>query len=84
MVQRDLGRPVPLRKNISLVPSGKSTPLIAASSPTRGALRDRHERWVRDAMDVLARETNAASRVRQSRVVLTPRRWCQVGGMIRR
>src|SRR5271154_4757678 len=26
------------------------------------------------------RETNAAGRVRQSRVVLTPRRWCQVGG----
>jgi hypothetical protein len=38
-VQRDLGRPVPPRKKISLVPSGKSTPLIAASSPTRGASR---------------------------------------------
>ena len=27
----------------------------------RGALRDRHERWVRDAVDVVARETNVAS-----------------------
>jgi hypothetical protein len=26
----------------------------------RGALRDRHERWVRDAMDALAQLTNAA------------------------
>jgi hypothetical protein len=26
---------------------------------SRGALRDRHERWVRDAMDVLAQLTNA-------------------------
>ena len=28
--------------------------------PTRGALRDRHGRWARDAVDVSARETNAA------------------------
>jgi hypothetical protein len=48
------------RARILVVPSGKSTPPILASSPTRGALRDRHDRWVRDAMDVIARETNVA------------------------
>ena len=47
---------------------------------SRGALRDRHERWVRDAMDATARRTNAAARGRRSRVVLMPRRWHQVGG----
>jgi hypothetical protein len=32
----------------------KSASHFAAScSPTRGALRDRHERWVRDAVDAL-------------------------------
>jgi hypothetical protein len=34
--------------------------------PTRGALRDRHERWVRDAMDAAARETNALVRTEKS------------------
>jgi hypothetical protein len=33
----------PLRKNIPLVPSGKSVALLFASHPTRGAARDRHE-----------------------------------------
>jgi hypothetical protein len=28
--------------------------------PARGALRDRHERWVRNAMDATARETRRA------------------------
>ena len=27
--------------------------------PKRGALRDRHERWVRDAVDAMAHKTNA-------------------------
>jgi hypothetical protein len=44
----------------------------------RGALRDRHECWARDAMDAAARETKALMG-RRSRVVLAPRRWCQVG-----
>jgi hypothetical protein len=51
--------------------------VVAPSCPTRGALRDRHERWVRDAMDVSARETKRAGYGRQSRVVLIPRRWDQ-------
>src|SRR3984893_3972321 len=41
----------PPAKNISLVPSGKSPPLIQPSRPTRGTYRDRHGRWARDAMD---------------------------------
>jgi hypothetical protein len=49
---------------------------------SRGALRDRHECWVRDAVDVRARQTNAASRGRRSRVVLAPRRWRQVHGLL--
>jgi hypothetical protein len=35
-------------------PSGKSGSHFRASGPMRGALRDRHERWVGDAMDVSA------------------------------
>src|SRR5690348_10410807 len=36
--------------------------LPAVPFPIRGALRDRHERWKRDAMDALARETSAPMR----------------------
>jgi hypothetical protein len=68
--------------------------------PSRGAFRDRQERWVRDAVDAAVSKTNDADppslklrrdryqdrraafseggRGRRSRVVLTPRRWCQV------
>jgi hypothetical protein len=46
--------------------------------PTRGAYRDRHGRWMRDAVDAAARETSAACCVRRSRVVLAPRCWRQV------
>jgi hypothetical protein len=58
---------IPSRENISLVPSGKSPPLVSAvpSSP-RGALRDRHERWERDAVDAevsLTSDTNADGEV---------------------
>jgi hypothetical protein len=41
----------PFAKNIPLSPSGKSTLELPPSRPTRGAYRDRHGRWVRDAMD---------------------------------
>jgi|tagenome__1003787_1003787.scaffolds.fasta_scaffold20918171_1 hypothetical protein len=46
----------------------------------RGAYRDRHGRWARDAVDERRRERR--TRVpcgRRSRVVLMPRRWHQVG-----
>src|ERR1700730_15125761 len=48
--------------------------------PARGAYRDRHGRWVRDAMDAVTRKTSEVTCGRQNRVVLTPRRWRQVGG----
>jgi len=48
--------------------------------PQRGAYRDRHGRWVRDAVDASRAERRTARLSgRRSRVVLTPRRWRQVG-----
>ena len=40
----------PAAKNVRLALSAKSLALLRASCPARGALRDRHERWVQDAM----------------------------------
>jgi hypothetical protein len=45
--------------------------------PPRGALRDRHECWARDAMDAAALPDEARLRGRQRRVVLISRRWDQ-------
>src|SRR5579883_1894866 len=48
--------------------------------PKRGAYRDRHERWACGVRWTLAyRLTSDRLSGRRSRVVLTPRRWCQVG-----
>jgi hypothetical protein len=57
--QRDLGRPVPSRKNISLAPSGKSSLQLAPSRPERGALRNVINAG-RDAVDADAPLTNGA------------------------
>jgi hypothetical protein len=57
----------------------KITSITRASRPTRGAFRDRHGRWVRDAVDAACADDERAWRGRRSRVVLTPRRWRQVG-----
>jgi hypothetical protein len=65
---------LPPKKIIPLVPSGKSVVALRASRLTRGAYRDRHERWVRDAMDVMAPPDERRYRGRRSRVVLTSRR----------
>ena len=44
----------------ALVPSGKSRALFRASRGlARGAFRDRHGRWERDAVDAVVRETSA-------------------------
>jgi hypothetical protein len=56
----------------------KSTATSARPVPTRGALRDRHERWERDAVDADVPKDERRVCVRQSRVVLAPRRWRQV------
>jgi hypothetical protein len=56
---------------------------FAVPHPPRGALRDRHECWARDAMDAVgAHETKRAGRGRRNRVVLVPRRWDQALGLI--
>ena len=47
---------------------------------TRGASANRHERWGRDAMDVLAARDERGRCGRRNRVVLIPRRWDQAGG----
>src|ERR1700731_409136 len=44
-----------VRKNISLRRLVEAALLIRYPVPTRGAYRDRHGRWVRDAMDAGAR-----------------------------
>ena len=46
--------PVPLRKNIPLPIPPKSSLSPSPSRPARGAYRDRHGRWVRDAVDAAA------------------------------
>ncbi len=48
--------------------------------PLRGAFRDRHGRRRRDAVDAHGANDERRRGGRRSRVVLTPRRWCQVGG----
>ena len=68
---------------ISLAPSGKSVVLVCASRPTRGALRDRHECWARDAMGALVSLDEWHRCARRNRVVLISRRWDQVSRSIR-
>jgi hypothetical protein len=55
----------------------------ARPAPRGGALRDRHGRWRRDAMDAGRVRGEHEGRGRPSRVVLAPRRWRQAGGAIR-
>jgi hypothetical protein len=50
----------PYRKNISLRRLVETALLIPPSRLTRGAYRDRHGRWVRDAVDVMVPLTNGA------------------------
>jgi hypothetical protein len=42
----------PLLKKYSDFQKSQISPYIGRLAPTRGALRGRHERWVRDAVDV--------------------------------
>ncbi len=51
----------------------------AIPHPLRGALRDRQERWERDAVDADGPKDERLICVRRSRVVPAPRRWRQVG-----
>ena len=57
--------------------------LISPSVPrSLRARRDRHERRERDAMDAVVPQGVRRGRVRSSRVVLAPRRWCQALSMM--
>jgi hypothetical protein len=49
-----IARRVNLSQAARLAQDPKSTSHSQRPVPTRGALRDRHERWVRDAVDALA------------------------------
>src|SRR6201999_3190378 len=69
----------PSLKNKSLRRLLKSALCTPPSRLGLRAYRDRHERGARDAVDAAAHETKRADRGRRSRVVLTPRRWRQVG-----
>ena len=76
----------PLSKNIPLGDLVDAALLIATVPPLRrGAARDRHGRWggmrwTQQASGARRRAGRSACCVRQNRVVLTPRRWRQVGG----
>jgi len=74
--------PSPFRKNILVFSRPKSSayPCHPASSEGRFAIVT-DVRW--DAVDARRREDERRQRGRRSRVVLTPRRWRQVGGAIR-
>src|SRR3954466_2305309 len=68
----------PLTKNIPLSPSGKSAlPARAISPDERGGSRSSRT-WVEMRWTRMAAKDERRYRVRRSRVVLTPRRWCQV------
>src|SRR3984957_11289669 len=54
--------------------------IVRIPAHTQGAFRDRHERRVGMRWTRVALLTRALSCGRRSRVVLTPRRWRQVGG----
>jgi hypothetical protein len=57
--QADLGCPVAREKIFRFSLSPNQWLCVPCPAFTRGALRDRHERWERDAMDASARKTNA-------------------------
>jgi hypothetical protein len=78
--QRDSTCPVLVEKIFRFcLPQIKLT-TRAIPHPQRGAYRDRHGRWARDAVDASAPNRRTARfRGRRSRVVPTPRRWRQGG-----
>ena len=78
--QADATCPVPFAK-IFLFPSDANHLHIPRHpGPHKGAFRDRHERWAGMRWTLIALLTRALICGRRSRVVLTPRRWRQVGG----
>jgi hypothetical protein len=74
----------PVCKNILIFRNPNQVYIDSRPAPPRGAFRDRHERWRRDAVDAVGAKDGRRRRGRRSRVVLTPSRRCQVGGSTRR
>jgi len=56
----------------------RNNALLSRPAAARGALRDRHECWQRDAMDALMSRGERDRGGRRNRVVLISRRWDQV------
>ena len=67
----------PCRENITLPFFGKIWLSACIPLRLRGALRDRHERWRRDAVDASRAIDERVRYGRPSRVVPIPRRWNQ-------
>src|ERR1700691_3705969 len=78
--QSDLGRPVLCAKIFWFTFDPNHLHISRHPGPHKGAFRDRHERRVGMRWTRVALKTRAQSCGRRSRVVLTPRRWRQVGG----
>jgi hypothetical protein len=68
---------IPFRKNISIFPDPKSPPYNVLSCPDERGVGQRRKRGA-GAMDVKVLLDVQHRRGRPSRVVLAPRRWCQV------
>ncbi len=73
----------PFCKNISLLIFSKSLYIPRRLVPQRGGSRSSRNAG-RDAVDADALQDGQRRRGRRSRVVPTPRRWCQIGGKLSR
>src|SRR5437868_13233572 len=65
--QRDLGRPVLFAKIFGFSGTPNHLYIPAIPSHTRGAFRDRHGRWARDAVDAAASARNRDRRAGPTR-----------------
>jgi len=76
-IQPDLGCPVGSRKIFRFRCRANHLYDLAPFPLTRGALRDRHERWLGMQWTRVVSLDGRCGRGRRSRVVLMPRRWHQ-------
>ena len=73
----------PPRKNKSLCENQKRAYIAPVPRPLRRAFRDRYNSWRGMRWTRLSPSSGRWMRVRSSRVVLAPRRWCQPPGQAR-
>jgi hypothetical protein len=76
----DLGCPDRRRKILCFLKIRNHWHPAASRASQEGGASRSSRTLARDAMDAVTRKTGDVTRVRQSRVGLTPRRWRQVGG----